>query len=45
MLAATKVTGNKPKQGTPWCYSENTTFHSLAAQHSAGQQTKQKESD
>lgn len=42
MLAATKVTGSKPKQGTPWCYGGNMTFPSLATQDPAGQQTKKR---
>lgn len=42
MLAATKVTSSKPKQGTLWCYGGNMTFPSLATQYSEGQQTEKK---
>lgn len=42
MLAATKVTSSKLKQGTLWCYGGNMTFPSLATQDSEGQQTEKK---
>lgn len=43
-LAATKVTGSKPKQGALWCYMGNMTFPPLATHKSAGQQAKTKSS-